>query len=102
MCIRDSVIVVGLTSTQLPNLKTALRYINRQATDQRVDDAIESSGRYLNYDLQMLQDYVGKYSIQKIVLYFHDTEGFQEAMLSDLIDVFRWVICISLWRLLIG
>ena len=93
-------IVVSLTSTQLPNLKTALKYINRQAASQALDNEEENpaeGGRYLSYDLQMLQDHVKTHSAQKVVLYFHDGEGFQEALLSDLIEIFRY--CDSLYAL---
>lgn len=89
----EDAILVGLTSTQLPNLKAALKYINRQATSQSLDREegnLAEGGRYLSYDLQMLQDHVRIQSAQKVVLYFHDSEGFQESLLSDLLEILRY------------
>lgn len=89
----EDTVVVSLLSTQLPNLKTALKYINQQAASQFSDDAdINWAGRgqYLNFDLQMLYDCIQSQTVRKVVLYFQDSEGLEEALLSDLIDTFRY------------
>ena len=46
--------------------------------------------RRLNYDLQVLCDHVRNNSIEKVVIYFLDSEGFQEALLTDLVDVLTY------------
>ncbi|KAL8796733.1 MAG: hypothetical protein Q9195_001123 [Heterodermia aff. obscurata] len=87
----EDIVVVSLLSTQLPNLKTALKYVNQQATSQfdgNSDTNWTQRGQYLNYDLQMLHDCIQTQKIRKVVLYLRDSEGFEESLLSDLIDTF--------------
>ena len=89
----EGTLVVSLLSTQLPNLKTALKYVNQQAASHlggNVDADWAGRGQYLNYDLQMLRDCTQSQPVRKVVLYFRDSEGFEEALLSDLIDTFRY------------
>ena len=89
----EDTVVVSLLSTQLPNLKTALKYVNQQVTSHfggNADSNWEGRGQYLNFDLQMLYDCIQSQPVRKVVLYFQDCEGLEEALLSDLIDTFRY------------
>lgn len=79
--------VIHLDSTQAPNLKSVLKLINRQAADQSSDG---DANRYLNYDLQLLCDHVQATLIKKVVVFFTDSESFNEDLLAELIDVFRY------------
>lgn len=90
--------VINLIPSQVSNLKSALRLINSQATDSDLnleDDhqpKLDQRGRRLNYDLQILSDHVQTHAIEAVVLAFHDSEAFEGAFLSDLIDVISsWV-----------
>ena len=89
----EDTVVISLVSTQLPNLKAALKYVNQQAAihfDGNADTNQAGRGQYLNYDLQMFHDCIQSQTVRKVVLYFRDIEGFEEALLSDLIDIFRY------------
>lgn len=55
--------------------------------------------RRLNYDLQVLCDHVRNNSIEKVVIYFQDSEGFQDALLADFIDVLTYDHITKLLRL---
>lgn len=90
----ENAVIISLLSTQLSNLKAVLKHINRQATSQidvDGDEDLAERGHYLNYDLKMLYDHLQSRSIRKVVLYFQDTEGFSEVLLSDLIDILRYL-----------
>lgn len=80
--------VVHLNSTQAPNLKSVLKHINRQATGQSSKDG--DGNRYLNYDLQLLCDHIQATSIKKVVIFFTDSESFNESLLAELIDILRY------------
>ena len=45
--------------------------------------------RRLNYDLEILYDLVKVHNINKIVLFFQDSEAFDGALLADLVEVIR-------------
>lgn len=47
------------------------------------------SSRRLNYDLQVLYDYVQFHSIAKVILTFQDSETFDGALLNDIVEVIR-------------
>ncbi|MCJ1262646.1 hypothetical protein MMC22_002516 [Lobaria immixta] len=90
----ERVTVVNLDSAQIPNLKSALKYINRYASNQATDlddeettDDGQQGGRHLNYDLQILHRHVQLHSISRVVLSFQDSEAFEGGLLTDLIDV---------------
>ncbi|KAG7006021.1 origin recognition complex subunit 3 [Physcia stellaris] len=91
----EDIVYIRLLSTQQPNLKAVLKHINRQAKSQvgnTENQNLAERDHYLNYDLQMLHDHVQNRSIQKVVLYFQDSEGFQETLLADLIEILSsWV-----------
>jgi len=80
--------VIHLNSNQAPNLKSVLKLINRQAVDQSSKDG--EGSRYLNYDLQLLCDHVQATSIKKVVVFFTDSESFNESLLAEMIDVLRY------------
>ena len=42
---------------------------------------------YLNYDLQMLYDQVQANSIKKVLIFFQESESFNENLLADLMDI---------------
>lgn len=84
----EEAMVIHLDSTQAPNLKSVLKLINRQAADQSSKNG--DANRYLNYDLQLLCDHVQATSIKKVVIFFTDSESFQENLLAELIDVLRY------------
>ena len=45
--------------------------------------------RRLNYDLQILEDYVKLHSISRIVISFQDSQTFEGGLLGEIVDVFR-------------
>ena len=75
-----------LDPNQPQNLKSALKYINRQLAGRTVEGIPEN--RYLPYDLQFLYDIVQSNSIEKVVIFFQDSESFSDILLIELIDVF--------------
>jgi len=80
--------VIHLDSTQVLNLKSVLKHINRQAAEQSSKDG--EGSRYLNYDLQLLCDHVQATSIKKVVVFFTDSESFNESLLAELVDILRY------------
>lgn len=42
--------------------------------------------KLLNYDLQILYDYVQAHAVQKVVVGFQDSEAFDASLLADLIS----------------
>ena len=45
--------------------------------------------RLLNYDLQILYEYMKQHSISKILLSFQNSESFDGTVLAEIIDIFR-------------
>ena len=45
--------------------------------------------RQLNYDLEILHDYVQSHAITRVILCFQDSEAFSGQLLSDLLDLLR-------------
>ena len=88
----EHTLLITLTSAQSPNLKTVLTYINRAATNQidGNDGATIVGNRKLSYDLQTLHDYVKRKALSKVVLLFEDSEAFEGALLSDLIELLKY------------
>ena len=84
--------VIHLDSSQAPNLKSVLKLINRQAADHASRDS--DANRYLNSDLQLLCDHVQATSIKKVVVFFTNSESFDESLLAEIIDALRY------WQLL--
>jgi origin recognition complex subunit 3 len=106
--------VVILQSGDAPNLKTALKKLIRNATNQgngmeddevntakhgvsplrysSSDSSLTDQGRkLLNYDLQILHDHVKDHDFSKVVVAFQDSEAFESSLLAELIALFRSV-----------
>ncbi|THZ88881.1 hypothetical protein D6C84_00522 [Aureobasidium pullulans] len=97
----DQSIFVPLTSSLAPNLKTLLKNLiakgtssNAQSDDEDEVDAVKPTRkrtRLLNYDLQLLYDYVQEKKLSRVVVAFQDCEAFDGALLSDAIELLtRW------------
>ncbi|PWW78804.1 hypothetical protein C7212DRAFT_273164 [Tuber magnatum] len=86
--------VVVLTSKDATNLKTALRKLIRDATqqdegvDDEEEDIVRKSTKLLNYDLQILQTWCESHGGQKVTIAVQDSEAFDSNVLSDLITLF--------------
>ncbi len=95
----SSAIVVGLDPTQAANLITVLKNLIRAAVTQV--DGLDGYQKFLNerkrripmnYDLELLQEFVASRNVQKCVLYLTDIEAFDMLLLTDLISV------VSAWK----
>ncbi|KAE9971384.1 hypothetical protein EG328_003140 [Venturia inaequalis] len=83
-----------VTSTDAPNLKTVLKVIIKSATARKsVDDdemelvsASRKGPKLLNYDLQLLHDWVGENGVEQVVVSFRDIEAFDSNVLSETIE----------------
>ncbi|KAJ3948061.1 Origin recognition complex subunit 3 [Colletotrichum fioriniae] len=84
---------VRLKSSEASNLKAALKKIIEDATSRGSpdDDDVEiASGQdYLNYDLEGLYAFSTAQKCDHIFVSFQDSEGFDSALLSDLIILFN-------------
>ncbi|KAK1514327.1 origin recognition complex subunit [Colletotrichum costaricense] len=87
---------VRLKSSEASNLKAALKKIIEDATsrgsldDDDVEIASGQDGRkYLNYDLEGLYAFSTAQKCDHIFVSFQDSEGFDSALLSDLIILFN-------------
>ncbi|WYZ34771.1 hypothetical protein EsH8_I_001047 [Colletotrichum jinshuiense] len=90
---------VRLKSSEASNLKAALKKIIEDATsrgsldDEDAEIAFGQDGRkFLNYDLEGLYAFSTAQQCDHIFVAFQDSEGFDSALLSDLITLF------SSWR----
>lgn len=45
----------------------------------------------MNYDLQILLDYLKQYSYRKVVIAFQDSEAFDGNLVSELLGLFKYV-----------
>lgn len=90
-------IFVSLPSSSGSNLKAILKALIQKATmrqaaeDDESDEAQANSrkgSRLLNYDLQLLCDYVREQRSQQVVVAFEDTEAFDNDLLSELVEMF--------------
>jgi origin recognition complex subunit 3 len=88
---------VPIASTVGNNLKGILKYIIHKATSRTYDDddfdeiddraSMRKEPRYLNYDLQILHNYVREHEIKQVIIALEDTEAFDSHLLSDLIEL---------------
>ena len=86
-----------LQSGDAPNLKTTLKKLIRTAINQQEgldDEEVQvtnnlQSRRLLNYDLQILHDYVVQQESTKVVVAFQDSEAFDSSLLAELVALFR-------------
>lgn len=86
--------LVQLNSDQAPNLKSALKHLNRQTESYVSKDSDRT--RYLNYDLQILYNHVQEHAVEKVVVLFRDSESFSESLLADLIGVLEYCLVLLL------
>lgn len=88
---------VSLPSSSGGNLKALLKQIINKASaradgideDENEDElpVRRKDTKLLNYDLQILSEYVRERSILQVVLAFEDTEAFDSDLLSELIEL---------------
>jgi origin recognition complex subunit 3 len=105
--------IVVLRSSDASNLKSVLKQLIRDATNQKAGDGDEeglsaeqdvcnhdTSKRYaltlqsrklLNYDLEILRGYVKANGSQSVVIAFQDSEAFESSLISELVNLFRLV-----------
>lgn len=88
-------LLVPITSNVGSNVKSALKSIIQKATSRPVgddDDELDEHStrkgpKLLNYDLQILYDYVQERRIQQVVITIEDSEAFDSDLLSELIEL---------------
>lgn len=97
----EALIVFALvTSSDAPNLKTVLKAIIKSATARKSldDDEMElvsasrKGPKLLNYDLQLLHDWVGENGVEQVVVSFRDIEAFDSNVLSETIEQLGYVV----------
>lgn len=87
--------LVQLSASTGTNLKALLKSIIQKATTRAEDHDEDDEGHMttkggstlLNYDLEILADYVHDHGLRQVVLAFQDTEAFDSTLLSELIEV---------------
>ncbi|KAL2004373.1 hypothetical protein VTN02DRAFT_2019 [Thermoascus thermophilus] len=86
--------VVVLESGDASNLKTALKNIIRTAvTNTEGNEGYQkfltdrAGPRLLGYDLELLNDYVKRRQVRKLVIAFRDSEAFDPGLLTDLLSL---------------
>ena len=96
---RTKRLFVSLDSTAGSNFKALLKALIQRATsstdgvdededDEDEDDAtLRRGARLLNYDLQILYDYVRERRVKQVVIAFQDTEAFNSDLLSDILEL---------------
>ncbi|KAF4625210.1 hypothetical protein G7Y89_g12957 [Cudoniella acicularis] len=84
--------VVTLRSGDAMNLKAVLKQLIRDATNQRSEDdelSNEQDGRkLLNYDLEILHNFVRTHKSKKVVVAFQDSEAFDTNLILDITTLF--------------
>lgn len=106
--------VITLLSGDASNLKTTLKKLIRDATNQGISGSednglhleqdvgnfrtdfqnliLTDQGRkLLNFDLEILYGFVKLYGIRKVVVAFQDSEAFEGSLLGELVMLFRSV-----------
>lgn len=86
---------VSLESGSAPHLKAVLKVLIQKATATTVeedeDDELATTSRkgprLLNYDLQILYEYVRDRKIEQVVVSFPDTEALGSNLLSELVEL---------------
>lgn len=56
-----------------------------------LDPMISQGARPLNYDLEILRANVKRHSLQRLLLFFQDSEALNGSLISDLIELVRYV-----------
>ena len=88
---------VQLSSMECPNLKALLKTLISKgiATKGEWDQDSRSEGKKrgpktLNYDLQLLRDWVVDNEVAQVIVAFQDSEAFDGAVLAEAIEILRW------------
>ena len=67
-----------------------IRFVSEMCTyRKRQQINSQQDVRLLNYDLQLLEDWVQQKSIEKVVIFLRDSEAFEGTVLSDVVDILR-------------
>lgn len=90
---------VTLTSGFAPNFKTLLKHLIQKATavvpneddDEEVARSNKQRPRLLNYDLRLLHEHVLDKHVNKVVIAFQDCEAFDGQLLSEVIELLRYI-----------
>lgn len=88
---------VQLAASECPNLKALLKTLIRKATsthdnseDELTNGITSSHGRkVLDYDLQILEDYVRRANLQQVVVTFQDGEAFEGQVIGEALELMR-------------
>ena len=107
-------LTIVLTSAESVNLKTVLKNLIRNATSQAgglSDDRLSigvyekvkaplpvrisrlnpsKASKHLNYDLQILFEYITSKKIDRVVIACQDSEAFDSSLLAELVGLFRY------------
>lgn len=86
---------MSLESGSAPHLKAVLKVLIQKATagnaeedeDDELATATRKGPRLLNYDLQILYEYVRDRQIEQVVVSFSDTEALGSSLLSELVEL---------------
>lgn len=113
-------LIVTIRPGDASNLKAALKKLIRDATNTDHDEEDERSAssvpgvsshislsvlpgaeadrhqghKFLNYDLQLLQNHLKSSKHRQVVVAFQDSESFDSTLLTELIKLFQYVILI--------
>ncbi|KAK3719102.1 Origin recognition complex subunit 3 [Vermiconidia calcicola] len=88
-------VFISISATTGANLKALLKATIQKATsrnegidDEEDDSTFQRKGaKLLNYDLQILADYVREKRLQQVAIAIQDTEAFDSDLLSELIEL---------------
>ena len=91
-------ILVPVSASGSPNLKVLFKHIVASVVSNQAADAgdefvsLKSKGRrMLNYDLQIIQDWLKGRNIEKIVIALEDSEAFDSSLIGDIVEILRCV-----------
>ena len=85
--------LISISASQCSNLKAALKLIihlatqqDRAGSDDEPKTSTQRATRLLNYDLQLLHEWVQEHSVGRVVLFFQGSESLETPVFADLID----------------
>ncbi|KFY08739.1 hypothetical protein V492_05943 [Pseudogymnoascus sp. VKM F-4246] len=89
-------LIVTIRPGDASNLRAALKKLIRDATNTDHDDEDERSAssatgghKFLNYDLQLLQNHLRSSKHRQVVVAFQDSESFDSTLLTELIELLQ-------------
>ncbi|KFY39509.1 hypothetical protein V494_03942 [Pseudogymnoascus sp. VKM F-4513 (FW-928)] len=89
-------LIVTIRPGDASNLRAALKKLIRDATNTDHDDEDERSAssapgghKFLNYDLQLLQNHLKSSKHRQVVVAFQDSESFDSTLLTELIELLQ-------------